>query len=156
MKISSVEEYGLRCLLQLARAEGQSLGIHEIARAERLSEAYVGKLLYLLRKAGLVISSRGARGGYVLAQTPRRISMAGVMQALASTPSKKEEICERFPGEGASCVHLHGACSLRTVWFKIYRHVWKVLASTTLADLLKEQDQNDMMAGSRENKNGFT
>ncbi|MBV9121820.1 MAG: Rrf2 family transcriptional regulator, partial [Planctomycetes bacterium] len=59
MKISSQEEYGLRCLLRLARAEGASLTIPEIAAAEGLSVPYVGKLLAVLRQAGLIDSVRG-------------------------------------------------------------------------------------------------
>ena len=67
MKISAQEEYGLRCLLQLARAEeGQSVSITEIAAAEGLSAPYVAKLLAILRQQGLIESERGRTGGYRL------------------------------------------------------------------------------------------
>ncbi len=59
MKITSQEEYGLRCLLRLAgAAEGQSLTIPEIASAEGLSAPYVAKLLSVLRQGGLIEAMR--------------------------------------------------------------------------------------------------
>ncbi len=68
MKISAQEEYGLRCLLQLARAEsvGESLTLAQIARLEGISVANAGKLMWILTKAGLVQSQRGTKGGYSL------------------------------------------------------------------------------------------
>ncbi len=71
MKITSQEEYGLRCLLRLAEAgTGKSLTIPEIAAAEGLSSPYVAKLLAVLRQAGLIDSVRGCQGGYRLARPP--------------------------------------------------------------------------------------
>ena len=67
MKITAQEEYGLRCLLQLARMpQGQIVSVKEIADKEGLSGANVEKLLRLLSHAGLVHSVRGIKGGYVL------------------------------------------------------------------------------------------
>src|SRR5262245_47549595 len=70
MKISSQEEYGLRCLLRLARAEDGQLSIADIAAGEGLSVPYVAKLLTVLRQGGLIDSVRGRAGGYHLAQPP--------------------------------------------------------------------------------------
>ncbi len=71
MKISAHEEYGLRCLVQLARAEvdGESLTLNQIADREGLSVANAGKLMWILVKAGLVQSQRGANGGYIAGAT---------------------------------------------------------------------------------------
>ena len=71
MKISAQEEYGLRCLLQLARAEtmGETLTLSQLAQLEGISSANAGKLMWILSKAGLVQSTRGIKGGYALAQT---------------------------------------------------------------------------------------
>ena len=64
MKISRLEEYGLRCILQLAQNAGTSMHIEQIASREGLSKAYVAKIMSPLRRAGLVRSVRGVRGGY--------------------------------------------------------------------------------------------
>ena len=64
MKLSSSEEYGLRCLLQLARqAPGHSLTIPEISQAEGITHHNVAKLLRILRQGGFVASARGQQGG---------------------------------------------------------------------------------------------
>src|SRR5215469_16076105 len=76
MKITSQEEYGLRCLMRLARVEdGHSLTIPEIAAAERLSPPYVAKLLSVLRQAGLIASVRGRTGGYHLTRPAAEVSL---------------------------------------------------------------------------------
>ncbi|HUL79346.1 MAG TPA: Rrf2 family transcriptional regulator, partial [Vicinamibacteria bacterium] len=69
MKLSSQEEYGLRCLLQLARAGGgASLTIAEMSEREGISAPNVAKIMRILRRAGLVKSTRGKAGGYALAR----------------------------------------------------------------------------------------
>jgi Rrf2 family protein len=83
MKISSQEEFGLRCLLRLARAEdGHSLTIPEIAAAEGLSAPYVAKILAVLRQGGLIESVRGRSGGYRLAAAPVDIFLGSVLLVL--------------------------------------------------------------------------
>ena len=69
MKLSPLEEYGLRCLIQLARrGSSQPVTIRQISESEGLSTAYVGKLMFLLQRANLVLSTRGVQGGYLLAK----------------------------------------------------------------------------------------
>src|SRR3954447_1122554 len=110
MKITAQEEYGLRCLMRLARAPGgQSLTIPEVAAAEGLSIAYVGKLLAILRQAGLIESVRGRAGGYRLAAAPADISAGSALLALGEPLFDDQEFCRRHSGtetDGA-CVH-HG------------------------------------------------
>ena len=83
MKLSAQEEYGLRCLLQMAsRGDGASLSIPEISRAEGLSVPNVAKLMRLLRIAGFVKSVRGQSGGYSLAKPSKTILVGDVLEAL--------------------------------------------------------------------------
>src|SRR5581483_9250551 len=83
MKITAQEEYGLRCLLRLARAaEGQSLTIPEIAAVEGMSGPYVAKLLAVLRQKGLIESVRGRAGGYRLARPPSEIAIGSLLLVL--------------------------------------------------------------------------
>ena len=72
MKISAQEEYGLRCLLRLAKAESGVATLPEVAAAEGLSVPYVAKLMAVLRHAGILDSVRGRSGGYKLARPARR------------------------------------------------------------------------------------
>ena len=83
MKISAQEEYGLRCLVQVANLkEGESLTLPQIAEREGISQANAGKVLWLLNKAGFVHATRGTKGGYSLARPAGEIAMDEVVIAL--------------------------------------------------------------------------
>ena len=87
MKISSQEEYGLRCLLRLARGDEQSsLTIPEIAHAEGLSAPYVAKLLAVLREAGLVTSSAAGRSNRYRLASANLDQLAGLLGGLQVEP----------------------------------------------------------------------
>jgi Rrf2 family protein len=137
MKISSQEEYGLRCLLRLAQAEeGHSLTIPDIAAAEGLSAPYVAKLLAVLRQAGLIDSVRGRSGGYRLAKGPAYIHVGTVLMALGEPLFEDPGYCQRHPGtETETCVHL-GSCTLRELWQTLDLWMRRALDQLTLADLL--------------------
>lgn len=141
MKITSQEEYGLRCLLRLASAaEGQSLTIPEIAGSEGLSAPYVAKLLAVLRQAGLIDSVRGRAGGYRLAAPPGEIRLGTVLRALGEPLYDDPGYCQRHAGtetEG-NCVH-QGACTLRALWVTLEQWMRHTLNQLTLADLLQTE-----------------
>jgi len=141
MKISSQEEYGLRCLLQLAREEsGHSLTIPEIAEREGLSSPYVAKLLAVLRQAELIESVRGRSGGYRLVGTPADVTLGTVLNALGDRFFDEAGFCDKHRGtevEGP-CVH-KGACTLRALWGTLEGWMRRALDQITLADLLQNE-----------------
>ncbi len=134
MKLSPLEEYGLRCLIQLARRGGvQPVTIRQISDGEGLSPAYVGKLMFLLQKADLVRSTRGVQGGYVLARPAREMTLNEVFQAL--DPGALEDVCGKFTGNnGAACVH-DGSCSIKAVWKGLSERINGYLERVSVADL---------------------
>jgi Rrf2 family protein len=139
MKITSQEEYGIRCLLQIgSRGLEASLTIPEISRAEGLSSHYVAKLLRVLRRGGLVKSARGQAGGYTLARPLDRIT---VTEALAVLGGRlyEPEFCEQHHGSGKVCAH-SADCSIRYLWRSVQQVVDQVLSKTTLEDLLPKPD----------------
>jgi Rrf2 family protein len=140
MKISSQEEFGLRCLLRLARAdEGRSLTIPEIAAAEGLSAPYVAKILAVLRQGGLIDSVRGRAGGYRLAAAPPDIFLGSVLLILGE-PLFEETYCQRHSGSesAGNCVH-HSDCTLRVLWQTLETWMRRTLDHITLADLLQSE-----------------
>lgn len=139
MKITSQEEYGLRCLLRLAQAEeGRSLTIPEIAAAEGLSGPYVAKLLGVLRQAGLIDSVRGRSGGYRLASPPAEVHLGAVLMALGEPLFEDPGYCQKHPGtETETCVHMGGSCTLRALWQTLDVWMRRALDQVTLADLLQ-------------------
>jgi Rrf2 family protein len=80
MKLSSQEEYGLRCLLQVARS-GESLTIAELSRLEGISSPNVAKILRVLRRGGFLKATRGQAGGYTLARPADQIAVGDVLAA---------------------------------------------------------------------------
>lgn len=138
MKLSAQEEYGLRCLLHLARCgEGDSLTIPEISRAEGLSVPNVAKLMRLLRLGGLVQSARGQSGGYMLARPAHQISVAAVLDLLGG-PLFGPNFCERHSGKEKVCTHSVD-CSLRSLWSSVQVILAEILEKTSLADLLCDE-----------------
>jgi Rrf2 family protein len=152
MKITSQEEYGLRCLLRLARNDkDRSLTIPEIAAAERLSVPYVGKLLSVLRQSGLIESVRGRAGGYRLAAPPAEISLGAVLRALGEPLFDEPIFCGRHPGTETAdgkCVHL-GACTLRELWLTLEGWMRRALDRITLAELVRNEGQLPELLRSR-------
>lgn len=149
MRITAQEEYGLRCLMQLAmQPEGATLSVKEIANREGLSVAYVEKLLYLLNHAGLAKSVRGMNGGYCLTRSPEKISLGEVVRALGGFASDVE-ICNQFTGNLDSCVHLQN-CGLRPLW-RVAFYVQSMLDRISLSQLLQDEAQVEisLMAKSR-------
>jgi Rrf2 family protein len=143
MKITAQEEYGLRCLLRLARVEPDQppLTIPEIAADEKLSTPNVAKLLSVLRQAGLIESVRGRTGGYRLARSPADIRLGAVMLALGEPLFDDANYCERHAGLDAEapCVHRDGGCTMRTLWQTLEGWIRRTLNQITLADLMEGQ-----------------
>src|SRR5262245_37945955 len=136
MQLLAQEEYGLRCLIQVARHGGpEPITIPEIAAAEGLSPEYAAKLLRALRQADLVVSTRGAGGGYRLARPAREMTAWEVVQALGGSLFPKE-FCETHPGQRHDCVHTAG-CSIRGLWTAVEGAVRGVLSGVTVAALAR-------------------
>lgn len=140
MKITAQEEYGLRCMVQLAKhSDSEPLTIAEIGKREGLSLPYVGKLMALLRHGGLVESVRGRSGGYVLPRPASHISLHEIIEALGGEFFETDH-CNRYPASQDACVHVD-ECSIRGIWGALAYIVQDVLSKTSLADLLRSEER---------------
>src|SRR5262245_40956182 len=143
MKISVQEEYGLRCLVQLANLrDGESLTLPQIAEREGISTANAGKLMWLLNKAGFVHSTRGTKGGYFLARTAGDIHLSEIIRVLDQDVLTKH--CEIYTGVLDSCVH-NGDCGIRPVIVGLHEIVENALSQITLAQLVGSEQSVDAM-----------
>jgi Rrf2 family iron-sulfur cluster assembly transcriptional regulator len=145
--LSSQEEYGLRCLLQLARHQGDGpMRIQEIADLEGLTPEYVAKLMRVLRKGGVVTSTRGAAGGYHLERAAAEITLWDAIDILGG-PMFPDSFCETHPGTLRDCVH-SPSCSIRSVWRDLNNLLRTALSSVTVEDLKTgEQSSLAWLAG---------
>jgi Rrf2 family transcriptional regulator, iron-sulfur cluster assembly transcription factor len=141
MRVTTWTEYSLIISLHLARRGGSALepvAARELADAERLPADYVEQILLRLRRARLVESVRGAKGGYYLARDPSGISVRDVMTA--SEHQTFEVNCESHQVDAERC-HPATSCSIRPVWHALQQRVDELLGSITLADLMKQELQ---------------
>jgi Rrf2 family protein len=137
MKIGSKGDYGLRAIIDLAeRYESDSaVQAKDIAGRQAVPKDYLSLIMIDLRKAGLVTSLRGPRGGYRLARRPAEITMGEVFRALDGPVTLLE--CTTDLGYAACRVSLR--CRMRNVWIEANRAVMSILDSTTIADLCSDQ-----------------
>jgi Rrf2 family protein len=137
VRITTLAEYGVICALHLARraAEGPITG-REIAESERLPGDYVEQILLRLRRAGIVRSTRGARGGYELARPAERVSIRNVIEASETTTFDLHCVSHPIGEERCSSSH---TCSIRPVWMLLQQKIDAVLEGVHLSDLLMEE-----------------
>lgn len=141
MKISAQEEYGLRCLVQLANLpEGESLTLPQIAELEGISTANAGKLMWLLNKADFVQSTRGTKGGYSLSRPADEIRLSEIIKVLDEDVVDKH--CGSYTGVLDSCVH-NGDCGIRSVITGLHEIVEHALSQITLAQLVGNESSVD-------------
>jgi len=136
MRLSSLEEYGIRCLLRVARNTGEGpVDIPDIASAEGISQAYTAKLMRILRQGGLVTSVRGVLGGYRLARPADEITVWDVIRTLDG-PIWPGDFCASHAGCAERCPSTED-CPTRVVWHWVDAVVKEGLERLSLADLTK-------------------
>jgi Rrf2 family cysteine metabolism transcriptional repressor len=145
MMFSTKTEYGVRVMVELARRVQQDAGgtdpvvpLAEIAAHDGLPLAYLEHLVAKLRKAGLVDSRRGSRGGYMLAREADKITMAEVVEALEGSIAPVDCISLQHDGTIVCSRETHPgqACPTKLLWTRVQGAIVGTLRQTTLADLL--------------------
>jgi Rrf2 family transcriptional regulator, cysteine metabolism repressor len=145
MMFSTKAEYGVRVMVALAQRAAQSpdgeepvVPLAEIAAHDGLPLAYLEHLVARLRKAGLIESRRGSRGGYMLARAPREITMAEVVEALEGSIAPIECISQNADGSVVCSRESDPdhVCPTKLLWTRVRFSIVSTLMNTTLADLL--------------------
>jgi len=138
MRLSTKGRYSIRAMLDLAQHYGEGLVLlKDVARRQDISERYLEHLFLTLKAAGLVNSSRGAHGGFVLSRKPAEINLLEIVRACEGDLAPVEcvtdpKTCARSP-----------RCSARDVWCDIKDAVEEVLSSRTLDDIVAEQAKKE-------------
>ena len=148
MMFSTKAEYGVRVMVELARRASENsdgaesvVPLAEIAEHDGMPLAYLEHLVARLRKAGLIDSRRGSRGGYMLARPAEEITMAEVVEALEGSIAPIEcisqgpdgsVVCSRESGRVGS----DSICPTKLLWTRVRGSIVRTLQQTTLADLL--------------------
>ncbi len=141
LQVSTKGEYGVRIMVDLARHYGERpRSLTDIAQTERLPLAYLEQLAKLLREAEppLLVSTRGAHGGYRLSRSPEQITMGEVLRVLegpiapmiCATEGEMTEICGKLV-----------TCKIQYLWSKVRDAVATTIDAMTLAEMMGEPDQ---------------
>lgn len=131
MKVNTKVRYGLRAILQVADAYGgEPVPVSAISQTQEISGKYLEQVIGALRRADLVVSRKGVRGGYTLAREPKDISLWEIISALDNQTALVDcviepEVCDRA-----------GDCLTRSIWTLLSRRMEEFWTSFTLADLL--------------------
>ena len=132
---STKGEYGVRLMVQLGRHYGSGpASLAEIAAEEDLPRAYLEQLVTSLRDAGLVVSTRGARGGYELSRPPLDIGMGEILRALEGPIAPM--FCASDDPEHAVTCDRSARCTVNVLWVRVRDAVTSAVDSMTLADLV--------------------
>jgi Rrf2 family protein len=132
MKLSTRGRYGVKAMVDLAVNYGDDpISIKSISDRQGISEYYLEQLFGPLRKAGIIKSTRGAQGGYILNRSPEQITVAEIIQVLEGPIEISDCI------EGVACSN-EDYCATRLLWEKIKNSIDSVLDSTTLNDIVED------------------
>lgn len=140
LRVSTKGEYGVRIMVDLARHYGSRLrSLTDISQTEALPLAYLEQLVKLLREAEppLVVSTRGAHGGYRLSRDPSSITMGEVVRVLEGPISPM--ICAT-EGEMTQICNFIDSCKTKYLWAKVRDAVAQTLDAMTLAELVAVTD----------------
>jgi FeS assembly SUF system regulator len=134
LRISRLTDYGIVLLATFAeRAPGETCNARELAETTRLPFPMVGKVLKSLAQAALLVSHRGAKGGYALARPPEAITVAEIIEALEGPIALVE--CSAGPGQCGQ----ESSCHVRDPWQVIHSTIRSTLAHVTLDRLVRPQ-----------------
>lgn len=137
MKFTTRTEYGLECLIYMARYRPvEVITIKEIVAKENFSSAYVEKIFQRLRAAGIVTSHQGKEGGYSLKRPPSKISLKEIIEALEEHTF--DVYCEPDFRQNIVCTHF-GMCGVRPVWAKTKALLDGFFGSVTLEMIANEE-----------------
>ncbi|MGE4427170.1 MAG: Rrf2 family transcriptional regulator [Solirubrobacteraceae bacterium] len=147
MIFTTKAEYGVRLMVRLGELPGdEPVSLKTVAAAERLPLAYLERIVALLRRAGLVESTRGAHGGYRLSRAADEIRMDEVIVALEGAVAPMSCFVDDREGERVLCSHLDddgSGCATKLLWTRVQVGVHRALQQTTLAELVNFQTPSE-------------
>ena len=130
MYITRETDYGVRCVLYLARKAQEIAPVNEIAKAMHIPKSFLAKILQRLVKAGIVISGRGISGGFSLAKKPENISILDVVKAIQGDSAIN--IC----AIDKKMCRLSKTCSVHPVWVELRGIIERRLQKENFAKLI--------------------
>ena len=135
MRLTTKGRYGVRAVVNLAVAVGnEPISISHIAKKEQLSPEFLEQIFFRLKKAGLIRSVRGPKGGFVLNHKPSEISVKTILDAVGEP---------LFPApcvdHGAKSCSRQDGCLISPIWQDFYELMRKYLSAISLKDIVENK-----------------
>lgn len=130
MQITRQADYAVRAVLHLARTGDQRTATSTIAEEQRIPPSFLAKIVSQLSIAGLLHTSRGARGGVTLARIPKEITLLEVIEAIDGPIQLNECVSD------SSACAFDSDCPLRPVWCEAQEELVNRLKGTNFADMI--------------------
>ena len=132
MKLSTRGRYGTRLMLELAKHYGKGpVNITEISKTQGISVKYLEQIIIPLKKANLITSVRGPKGGHTLSKSPDKIFLWQILKPLESHLTLVDCV-----SNDDTCEHIE-TCLIRPVWGKAYHAMMNIFKETSLEDILQ-------------------
>jgi len=143
MKLTTKSRYGVRAIFDIAyHAGGLPAQIKDISERQKISPRYLEQIFQKLKKAGILGSKRGPKGGYFLLKEPRDIT---VYEIISCTEGPIELVfCvneEQGPDCSAATCDMKGACVASPMWKEIGDRIAAIFQDTTIADLCQRAEE---------------
>lgn len=136
MKMSTRGRYGIKAMLELALSyDTEMISVRSIAQKQKISELYLEQLFSILKKANLIKSVRGAKGGYSLTRKPKEITIKDIIDVVEG-PINISDCAEN----NSTCDNLD-RCATRVLWVKIRDAINNIFSSVTLQDIIDEHNK---------------
>ncbi|WP_041366811.1 RrF2 family transcriptional regulator [Natranaerobius thermophilus] len=147
MKLSTKGEYGVRALVHLACNYNEGpISLREISKIEDISYQYLEQIFLDLRRNSLVLSVRGAKGGYTLASHPKEITVGDVIRAVEGPIAPVSCVAKSTNSENTECDR-SSTCAPRGVWLELRDRISEVLDEFTLQDLAVTDNDIEKLRG---------
>ncbi len=135
MRISTKGRYALRMLLDLAEHRDCGfISLRDVAARQEISKKYLEQIIPMLSKGGVLRTSRGTMGGYMLARTPDRITVGEILRLTEGSLSPVA-CADEHPVECARCAD----CPTLPIWQGLSHVIAEYLDGITLQDILDQQ-----------------
>ncbi|OOB78602.1 MAG: Rrf2 family transcriptional regulator [Epulopiscium sp. Nuni2H_MBin003] len=145
MKLSTKGRYGLRLMIDIGvYSKKQPVSLKSISSRLSISESYLEQLTAKLKKHKLVISKRGAKGGYILAKDAKDISVGDILRALEGSLAPTDCTGENEMSDCMVSCGVDRNCVTKSVWEKMRDGINNVVDSINLLELVDEYEQNDI------------
>ncbi|MFT5983519.1 MAG: Rrf2 family iron-sulfur cluster assembly transcriptional regulator [Ulvibacter sp.] len=139
MKITSEDEYGMRVLLRIGKCQDTyGMSVPQLSKAEGLSLPYVSKITRSLRMSGLITSTRGHKGGYLLSKPAMEITVNDAIKALGGQ-LYDDNFCGKHTGQLQLCTNSVD-CTIRSLWTMVQQTIDGLLDKVTLQELIGSEE----------------